>query len=122
MSKSSELDKTVKSYILECIEEDGEGNPIATTADKIAYLKQRFNSEYAYNIKRLGALKACTDWLQGLALNIEFTNYEILELAKSWGSLADDATEKQEDAIISNYWHFMANKCLQLMNGYRVPK
>ena len=62
------------------------------------------------------------EWLQGLALPIAFYNSDILQLAKDWGSIPHDATEKQEYKILDNYWRFMAAKILQLIDGYRVPK
>ena len=63
-----------------------------------------------------------TEWLQGLALPIDYTYYNIIQLAKEWGSIPQDATAKQEDKICDNYWLFMANKLRQLFEGYRVPK
>ena len=120
MSKSSELDKTAKLYILDCI--DSEDESLTTIAEKIAYCESRFNSEAGWNIDRIGRQAACTEWLQGLAINIEFSNYEILKLAKQWGSIPNDATERQEDKILDNYWNFMSAKLCQLFDGYRVPK
>jgi hypothetical protein len=110
MSKSSELDKAVKLYLLECIEGD-----IETTKD-------RFTSEYGWRIDRIGKIRSIAEWLQGLALNIAFYNHDIIELAKAWGSIPEDATEKQKQKILDNYWIFMANKLHQLFEGYRVPK
>ncbi|AWY02851.1 hypothetical protein [Alteromonas phage JH01] len=114
-SKSAQLDLDVKHYILECVEGD-------SVDQKIAYIADRFTSEYGFQIERVGRQKAMTEWLQGLALNIAFMNCEILQLAHKWGSLPADATEKQEDKILNNYWNLMAAKTLQLIEGYHVPK
>ena len=122
MSKSTELDKKVKSYILSTIEDDGNGTELNTNADKCAHLKERFAVEYGWRVDQVGKQKAMTDWLQGLAIDIEFMNCKILQLAKEWGSLPEKATPKQEAAILDNYWSFMAAKTLQLIDGYRVPK
>jgi len=73
-------------------------------------------------VQQVGPQKAMIDWLQGLALNIEFTNYRILKLAVLWGSIPEKATTKQENKILDTYWSFMAVKTLQLIDGYRVPK
>lgn len=110
MSKSSELDKNVKLYLLSVIDGDIDGT------------RERFESEVRYNIKIRGPQAALTDWLQGLALDIAYNNHEIIELAKQWRSLPESAGEKQEDKILDNYWSFMAVKLMQLFNGYRVPK
>lgn len=118
MPKSNVLDKKAKLHILDSMCDHSH----LSNEEKAAHLKQRFHSECGHEIVRYGELKACANWLQGLALNIEFMNGGIIELAKEWGSLEQDATEKQEQKILDNYWSFMANKCLQLMRGYRIPK
>ena len=122
MSKSTELDKKVKSYILSTIEDDGNGTELNNNAEKCSHLKERFSAEYGWRVNQVGRQKAMIDWLQGLALNIEFMNYRILKLAVLWGSIPDKATTKQENKILDNYWSFMAVKTLQLIDGYRVPK
>ena len=51
-------------------------------------------------------------WLQGLpsAFSVDFMNYRILELAVEWGSLPQNATEKQADKIIENWFNFITTK------------
>jgi len=126
MSKSSELDQTVKRYIIDGIAWDGyDGLPEPKDiGEKIQFLKDCFNSEYGWAIPRMGEQKAIHEWLQGLpsAVHIAFYNSDILKLAILWGSLPENATEKQEDKILDNYWNFMANKIGQLFHGYHVPK
>ena len=123
MSKLSELDKTVKQYIINAIDPDYCEARSVDPLDLIIGLKAAFHAECQWNIDRVGEQEALTDWLRGLpsAINIEFTNYEILKLAHKWGSIPENATEKQEDKILDNYWNFMANKIGQLFRGYRVP-
>jgi len=50
----------------------------------------------------------------GGCLHIAFNNHDILELAKDYGSISNNATEKEEQKILDNYWVFMANKLIQL--------
>ena len=119
MSKSSELDRNVKLYILNSVSDQAESNEMMQI---IKYIDGRFNAEYEWLIQKVGKVNAMNEWLQGLALNIDYENYEILLLAVKWGSLSENHTEKQADKILSNYWHFMANKVLQLINNYRLPK
>lgn len=121
MSKSRELDIKAKLYILDCLAEDSDGNEYHTHEERIAYLEKRFTSEYSWQIKRIGQQNALQEWLQGLAIPIEFMNHNILELAKSWGSLSDDATEAQEGKILDNYWSLMAAKCDQLIRRSTLP-
>jgi hypothetical protein len=124
MSKSSELDKTVKFYILSTVTGDGYDVEPVTVDEKIHFVESCFYKEYGFAVSRYGLQGAVKEWLQGLpsAVNIEFMNYKIIQLAIEWGSLPADYTEKQADNILENYWNFMAAKLLQLFNGYRVPK
>jgi len=60
--------------------------------------------------------------VDGLAIDIAYTNYDIVELAKKWGSLSDNPTNAECEWITSNYFDFMAAKTIQLFNGYRLPQ
>ena len=105
----TEYKKNYKNYILSNIDEDIEGNPISSEADKINYIFDRFNSEYGWRVSQVGKVAAMVDWLQGLALNIEFYNDEIINLAVRLGSIDENPSEKLQDRVIENYWNFMAN-------------
>jgi len=105
----TEYKKNYKNYILSTIEEDSEGKPITTEQEKINYIFDRFYSEYGWNIDRVGKFKAMTEWLQGLALNIEYMNGAIVPLAIKMGSINDNPSQKLQNRVIDNYWSFMAN-------------
>ena len=87
---------------------------------KIRFFFETFQSEFSWSIERYGEYKSLIDYLQGLpsTIDIPFENYRILELAKNFGSLPVDYTEKQADKILANYWHFMATQLLQLKRKY----
>ena len=110
----TEYKKNYKKYILDTIETDNDDKPIKTDNEKIKYLFDRFYSEYyCHNIRlRVGKQKAMTDWLQGLALNIEYWNSEIVPLAIKMGSIDENPSEKLQARVIENYWSFMANVIL----------
>lgn len=124
MSKSSVLDQEVKIYILENIDGENYGRELNTTAEKIRFLEETFYSEYGFFVQRYGRQGAIKEWLQGLptAVHIDFLNHEILKLAVKWGSIPENASEKQEDKILDNWFDFIAVKIGQLFDGYRVPK
>ena len=63
------------NYILNTIDEDINGKPLINRKDKISYIFERFYSEYGWNVEQQGKLKAMTEWLSGLALNIDYTYY-----------------------------------------------
>lgn len=99
-----------KRYILDTIDEvDCDDCKLTTDEEKIKYIFDRFNSEYDWAIERYGKVRAMTEWLQGLALNIPYMYDEIIELAIAMGSIDDNPTEKLETKVINNYWSFMAN-------------
>jgi len=104
-----------KNYILDCIdsEDDLIGKEL-NREEKIKYLFDRFNSEYGWNIQRVGKQKALEEWLSGLAINIPYTHFDIIELAKNMGSVNQNLSTVQEDRIIENYFNFMAYMVLLL--------
>ena len=108
----TEYKKNYKNYILSTIEEDSEGKAITTEQEKINYIFDRFNSEYGWNIERVGKYKAMSEWLSGLALNIEYYNDAIVDLAVKMGSIEPNPNDKMKDKVAANYWDFMANVIL----------
>ena len=99
-----------KDYILSCLDVEKE----TSRNQRIKHLFDRFNSEYGFNIKRLGKRKALAEWLSGLAIPIPFYNGDIIALAKTMGSVNSDLSSTQENNIINGYWDFMANIILLL--------
>jgi len=122
MSKSSELDRKVKVYLLNVLTDMSDEKPDMNINESIKYCKKRFMGEYGWAVPRMGNHRALTEWLQGLAINIAFYNCDILKLAVEWGSIPENYTEKQADKILEDYFEFMAIKLGQLFTGYRVPK
>ena len=101
--------KNYKEYILSCIEDDIDGKPLTSDTDKINYIFKRFYSEYGWRVQQVGKFAAMTDWLSGLALNIEYWNDAIIDLAIRLGSIDENPSEKLQDQVCDNYWRFMAN-------------
>ena len=98
-----------KKYILGTIETGINDEPLKTDQEKIKYIFDRFYSEYGFMIDRVGKQKAIAEWLQGLALNIEYWNDNIVPLAIKMGSIDENPSEKLQAKVIENYWSFMAN-------------
>lgn len=119
------LRNNARKYILSCI--DSEGYDIVTNTDveKLQFLADTFQSEYASkeNLRYYKSYQNMfANWLMGLpsCFNIEFRNYYIIEIAKQWNSIPMDATEKQEDKIISNWFLFIANHTEQLCRANKI--
>lgn len=121
--ETKQLNTLAFNYILNAI--DSEGYEVTTNTDqeKIQFVLTTFISEQSYNIDYYGNIQtAFTNWLMGLpsCVNIDFENYQIIELAKNWGSIPQNATEAQEDKIINNWFNFITNKFFQLAKKNKV--
>ena len=112
-SKYSQL---AQQLILQNIDSSDYNVSIKTDLDKIKFLKKTFLDEYGWAVSRMGLQNAVESWLRGLpsSLSLPFYNDEIIEIAKQWGSLPINATEKQEDKILNNYWKLMAANVVKL--------
>jgi hypothetical protein len=120
---NTQIKKHAFKYILDSIDGDGYGVQLTTDKKKIDFVYDTFSNEYSYTIehyKRAGISEArvFASYLAGLpsCINIEFRNYYILEMAKQWGSLPENATERQEEKILSNWFAFIATNFFQLKN------
>jgi hypothetical protein len=122
VSKRVKLDRTVKQYILDCIDSENYDIKVNTDKEKLQFLFNTFQSEYKWQIERVGQYKAFTEWLMGLpsAFNVEFQNYDILQLAIKWESLPKDYTEKQADKILENWFNFITVKTFQLFRKHKI--
>ena len=121
MKLSQKTHDLYNNYLLESLDFDGYDLPKPkTNKDLINLFFGVFNSEVGFNIARVGEYKALIDYLQGLpsCINIDFDNHSIIERAKKYGSLTDNATEDDKYKLLVNYWAFMANKLIVLKNGH----
>ena len=104
------------NYIFDCVETDSEGEPIQTEAEKAKYIIDRFYKEYGFQVDRIGKKKAIAEWLSGLALNIEYYDQDIVQLAIDMGSIDSNPSDKLQEKVINNYWSFMANIIILIEN------
>ena len=117
----------VYQYMLDAINDDLKGNynldhEPTTDKERVQFVLDTFKSEYGWNIPRYGLHGAFKEWLMGLptVIGIDFENYKIIEIAKKWGSLPVNATERQEDKIIKNWFNFIAVKFFQLCRKHKL--
>lgn len=117
-----------KQFIIDSIVMDDPDQDYSNE-EKLQFLFQMFESEKSWflkpeNMRRLNTRyqQVLIDWLQGPPshLKIPFRYCEQLELAKKYGSLPENPTEKQEGKIIENYYPFMSNLILQLGKQYKL--
>ena len=124
MKTSKKTHDLYNQYLLDSIDFSGYELEIElkTNQQLINQLFKIFEKEGGWNVKRIGLAPALSEWLSGLpsCINIDFANYDIIERAKKYGSLAPGASDKDQDKLLSNYWDFMANKLIKLHNGRGV--
>lgn len=121
MTKTNSKSHPVFAYLVDCIDEEITG----TTPERLKEVLRRFKSEYCYpeNLKRYGSIQnTFKNWLMGLpsAINVDFENYKILQLAVKWGGIPENATEKQQDKILENWFNFISVKFFQLCRFNKV--
>lgn len=124
-TNTKQFKEIISSYLFDALNDID--NELRTKEQVAAYSFARFKSEYnnAYNKSQYPNLQSrLANYLMGLPFDIEFENYKIIELAKKWGTLAPDATDKQEDKITENYWNFMAFHILKFWkaNGQDITE
>ncbi len=124
--KTKELNEKAFNYILNAIDSsEYGGEELATEKEKLQFLFDTFKSECLPpdNFKRYWTVQNYfKEWIQGMpsCFNIAFYNYDIINLAKSWGSIPPNAAEKQEAKIINNYFNFITVKTFQLFRKYKI--
>ena len=81
-----------------------------------------FTDEYRWNIVKEGEFVALQEYLQGLpnAIELPMWHCEQIALAKKFGSIPQDATEKEEQKIIDNFYKFMARLLIKMKNSKGV--
>lgn len=136
ITKRVALDKAVKAHILESIDFSGYDVPLELIQKascvnipfneyeegKLSLLYTTFKSEYGWAVLRMGEQQAFKEWLQGLptCIGIHWTNHDILKFALSTGYYGEKMTEKQEDAVLANWFNLVSVKTFQLFRKYKI--
>ena len=107
-----------ENYILDCIEENLEGETITEISDKVDYLKTRFYGEYGFMINRQGetTFSAAREWLLGLALNTHYTYDDIV--TEYFDMDVDIMSEGEVYDYNDLYWNDLAEAVTSLVKNY----
>ena len=114
----------VDAYILDSFRAKIDGNGEEMPEDNagiVAKVLDQFKSEYGHEIKRQNSIQgALESWLAGLALDIAFEYWEIIQLAETWHEC--ELTQKEKDTVCERWFSFMACKIMQLAGreGVRI--
>lgn len=106
----------IKAYLLTVLADCDHELENPTQVELIQYCHDRVYSEYGHMIKRVGLQMAIREWLQGLALNVEYTCFDIEQLLLSWGVLTGNETEAKLDKELDLYWDRLACNLIKLFN------
>lgn len=124
-TNSKQVTASRAQYILDAIDGQPYDRTLATDAERIQFLADTFKAEMwdnNPNEQRKGKQAAFIGWMQGLpsSFNVDYENHRILDIAKEWQTLAPDATEKQEDAVLRNWWSFLYMGIHKLMQQHNI--
>lgn len=108
----------IRSYLAACTEvEDKED---ATEDERIAHLLDRFRAEYGWRIAQAGAQTAALDWLQGLAINVEYMNHAIpATVLRIHGIEGATMSERLADTVVGGWWQHLAANVVRLLDKER---
>lgn len=122
---TKETNQRIKAYIIDAIDCDGYDTTCNTAEEKLKFLADTFKSEALYPgaVRRAGSYqKLLAEWYSGVpsAFNIEHYYYDIEQLARSWGIITDDSTERYIERITHNWYNFLAAKTIMLFNKHDI--
>ena len=127
MRITTEQKNNYKRFLIDCIAEPEEYGVIddGSTPNRVSKVQnffKVFNDEYGYEIKKQGEYNALAEYMQNQPSSISLPCYyhEQIELAKEFGSIPQDATEKQEQKIIDNFYNFFTTYLLQLKRTMKI--
>lgn len=109
-TNTKEFTAIVNRYLLDSVY-DFEGSD----TEKAQHIWARFQSEYNYKNNRIrlpNLQDRVAEWLSGLALNIEFSYYDIRKRAESWHECK--LTDSDAERIYHNWFPFLASKLIRL--------
>ena len=122
---SKHVQNLATAYILNAIDCSGYDIECNTAKEKLQFLADTFKSEYCYpeNLRYYGSKqKTFENWLRGLpsSFNIDFENYRIIEIAKEWQTIPQNASEKLEDKVLGNWWALIYINVNRLMRDNNI--
>lgn len=98
----------VRQYVLSVLMDEDHKLDNPTEQQLFAYTKGRFFAEYGWQVSRIGLQQSIREWLLGLALNVEYSYYDIGLLLQSWGVLKGTETDNQREKALDQYWDRVA--------------
>lgn len=98
----------IKAYLLTVLATEDHEIVDPTDDQLFEYAFNRYVSEYSWNENRLSRTANIKEWLLGLALNVDYTYYDIGLRLKDWGVLTGDEKESKQEKELDRYWERLA--------------
>jgi len=121
--RTEESTKAFNDYIINAIDAEGYNQSPVTETEKLQFLVDTFKKEYGHNIMYYNSqIKAFTEWMKGLpsCFNIEYRNHAILELSYLFGFIKANATEKEEDEMIEQWFYCVYINVYHLTKTHKI--
>lgn len=109
MTTHKNFTPAIKAYLLTVLADHDHELENPTEKELFAYAFNRYASEYAWNENRLNRLENIKEWLLGLALNVDYTYYDIGLRLKEWGVLTGEESETKQEQELDQYWLRLAS-------------
>lgn len=109
MTTRKNFTPAIKAYLLEVLATEDHELENPTSEQLFSYAANRYASEYAWNENRLSRQENVKEWLLGLALNVDYTYYDIGLRLKEWGVLTGNESEAKQDKELEQYWLRLAS-------------
>jgi len=113
----------METFLTDAITGEGYNVNVKTSKQKFQFVLDCFFKEYdCENLRRRtpNYQERVGEWLSGLpsCIDIPFYNVDILALAKDLQEIEGETKKSWEDAVLKNYWNFMALHIIKLQQKY----
>lgn len=113
----------METFLTGAITGEGYNVNVKTPKQKFQFVLDCFSKEYdCENFRRRtpNSQERVGEWLSGLpsCINIPFYNVDILALAKDLQEIDGETKKSWENAVLKNYWNFMAFHIIKLQQKY----
>lgn len=123
--KTQKLNQLMYNYIINAINGEVYEKELTTEVEKLSFLKETFKHEYCFsdNLKRYKTEQnVFTEWIMGLpsVFNVDFENYAIIQLLKSWGVLSENSTDKSIDYHLSRWFSCVSSETFDIFRKHNI--
>jgi len=113
----------METFLTDAITGEGYNVNVETPKQKFQFVVNQFFTEFECEYARRRTpnyQQRVGEWLSGVpsCIDIPFYNVDILALAKDLQEIEGDTKKSWEDAVLKNYWGFMAHHIIKLQEKY----